>query len=128
MCGVEAESMAATRTSGMPGRYTVAEHEQTAGERIALDPAQARGGADQPVEGIDEPTSQVNPDSAVDTAPDAELQALGGSEQGGMAGPVGQFEGEGNEGGVAPLGGDPTKSAADGEENSQGGVASGAPG
>ena len=105
----------------------MAEHEQDAGERMAVSPAQARG-ADRPVDGIDERTSQVNPDSAVDTAPHAELDALGGSEQGGMAGPIGLFEGEGNEGSVAPLGGDPARSAADGEENSQGGVASGAPG
>jgi len=107
----------------------MAQQDQAAGgEELALDPAQARAGADRPVDGIDERTSGVNPDSAVDTAPLSDLEALGGSEQGGMAGPVGQFEGEGNEGGVAPLGGDPTKSAADGEANSQGGVASGAPG
>lgn len=106
----------------------MAEKERTGGERMAVSPAQAGGGADRPVDGIDERTSQVNADSAVDTAPHAELDALGGSEQGGMAGPVGLFEGEGNEGAVAPLGGDPSKSAADGEANSQGGVASGAPG
>ncbi len=105
----------------------MSDHEQAAGERAAVSPDQARG-TDRPVEGIDERTSQANPDSAVDTAPHPELDALGGSEQGGMAGPVGLFEGEGNEGAVAPLGGDPTKSAADGETNSQGGVASGAPG
>jgi hypothetical protein len=45
-----------------------------------------------------------------------------------MAGPVGYFEGEGNEGPLAPLGGEVTKSAEDGKANSQGGVASGAPG
>jgi hypothetical protein len=45
-----------------------------------------------------------------------------------MAGPVGYFEGEGNEGPLAPLGGDLTKSTEDGDANSQGGVASGAPG
>ena len=44
-----------------------------------------------------------------------------------MAGPVGYFEGEGNEGPFAPLGGDPTKSADDVEPHHQGGVASGAP-
>jgi hypothetical protein len=56
----------------------------------------------------------VNPDNA--------------SDEGGMAGPIGYFEGEGNEGPLAPLGGDVTKSAEDGAANSQGGVASGAPG
>ena len=105
----------------------MAEHGQSSGERMAVDAAQARG-EDPPVEGIDARTSRVNPDSAVDSAPHSELDALGGSEQGGMAGPVGQFEGEGNEGSIAPLGGDPTKSTGDGEANSQGGVASGAPG
>jgi len=105
----------------------MAEHEQTPAERMAIDPTRA-GGVAGSVDGIDEPTSSINPDSAIDTAPHSDLQALGGSEQGGMAGPVGQFEGEGNEGAVAPLGGDPAKSAADGEANSQGGVASGAPG
>ena len=106
----------------------MAEHKQSGGERMAVSQGQARGGDDRSVEGVDERTSRVNPDSAVDTAPDDELHGLGGSEQGGMAGPVGQFEGEGNEGGIAPLGGDTTKSADDGEANSQGGVASGAPG
>ena len=106
----------------------MAQHEQAGGEQLALDPAQSRAGGDRPVDGIDEPTSGVNPDSAVDTAPHPDLDALGGSEQGGMAGPVGLFEGEGNEGAVAPLGGDPSKSTIDGEGNSQGGVASGAPG
>ncbi len=103
------------------------EHERAAGERMAVDPAQGRDGANRPVDGIDEPTGAINPDSAVDTAPHPDLQALGGSEQGGVAGPVGQFEGEGNEGAVAPLGGDPTKSADDVEPNHQGGAASGAP-
>jgi hypothetical protein len=84
------------------------------GEEIAVSEKQAQGGPDRPVEGITEPTSQVNPDGA--------------SAEGGMAGPVGYFEGEGNEGPLAPLGGDPTRSAEDGAENSQGGVASGAPG
>jgi hypothetical protein len=84
------------------------------GERAAVNSAQAQGGENRPVEGITERTSQVNPDSA--------------SEEGGMAGPIGYFEGEGNEGPVAPLGGDVTKSAEDGTTNSQGGVASGAPG
>ena len=106
----------------------MAEQELTGGELMAVSPAQARGGPDRPVEGIAEQTGGVNPDSAVDTEPHPELDAGGGSEQGGMAGPVGYFEGEGNEGSVAPLGGAPTKSAPDGEANSQGGVASGAPG
>ena len=106
----------------------MAQRERSGGERLALDGDQVGGATGRPVEGIDERTGGVNPDSAVDTAPRADLQAFGGSEQGGMAGPIGQFEGEGNEGGIAPLGGDLTKSAADGEANSQGGVASGAPG
>ena len=84
------------------------------GVRAAVSPKQARGGDDRPVEGITERTGQVNPDGA--------------SDQGGMAGPVGYVEGEGNEGPLAPLGGDVTKSAEDGTTNSQGGVASGAPG
>jgi hypothetical protein len=83
------------------------------GERLAVSPKQAQGGPDRPVDGITEPTSQVNPDGA--------------STDGGTAGPVGSFEGDGNEGPLAPLGGDPTRSAQDGAENSQGGVASGAP-
>ena len=106
----------------------MADKELSGGERMAVDPAQARGGSDAPVEGITEQTGHVNPDSGVDTEAHPDLDARGGSEQGGMAGPIGQFEGEGNEGGIAPLGGEPTKSAADGEANSQGGVASGAPG
>ena len=103
-------------------------HEQTSGELMAVSPEQARGGPDRPVDGITEQTSHLNPDSAIDTEPHPDLPAGGGSEQGGMAGPIGYFEGEGNEGSVAPLGGEPTKSAADGDANSQGGVASGAPG
>jgi len=99
---------------------------RTSGEQIAVSPAQAESGQDRPVEGIDECTSQVNPDSAVDCDRRASL-GLGGSEQGGMAGAVGYFEGEGNEGSVAPLGGDPAKSAAEGGTNGQGGSASGAP-
>ena len=83
------------------------------GVREAVSRNQARGGADRPVEGITEHTGKVNPDGA--------------SDQGGMAGPVGYVEGEGNEGPLAPLGGDVTKSAEDGAANSQGGVASGAP-
>ena len=102
--------------------------QQTSGERLAVSPAQARGGPSGPVEGITEPTSSVNPDSGVDVEPDEALLGRGGSEQGGMAGPIGYFEGEGNEGQVAPLAGDPRKSATDGQTNSQGGVASGAPG
>ena len=80
----------------------------SSGERVALSPAQAHGGPGRPVEGITDRTSHVNPDGA--------------------AGSIGYFEGEGNEGPLAPLGGDPTRSAADGAANSQGGVASGAPG
>ena len=80
---------------------------------------------DRYVEGVDERTSPINPDSAVDIAPHPELDALGGSEQGGSAGPVGTFEGEGNEGAFAPLGGDPRKTVEDGQTNGQGGVASG---
>lgn len=106
----------------------MAKQKLTGGERESVSAAQARSGSNPPVAGITERTSRVNPDSAIDTEPHPELDAHGASEQGGMAGPVGQFEGEGNEGGVAPLGGDTTKSASDGEANSQGGVASGAPG
>jgi hypothetical protein len=105
-----------------------AREQPTSGELEAISPAQARGGPHRPVEGITERTSQVNSDSADGVEPHPELQAHGGSEQGGMAGPVGYFEGEGNEGPLAPLGGAPTKSADDGATNSQGGVASGAPG
>ena len=92
----------------------MAEHRRTEGEHVAISPTQASDGPGRPVDGIDERTSGVNPD--------------GGNEYGGSAGPVGLFEGEGNEGTVAPLGGDVAKSAEDGESNSQGGVASGAPG
>jgi hypothetical protein len=87
--------------------------QRTSGERLAVSQRQADGGTDKPVEGITESTSRVNPDRA--------------SAEGGSAGPIGYFEGEGNEGAVAPLGGDVTKSAEDGQANSQGGVASGAP-
>jgi hypothetical protein len=93
---------------------TMTARQRTSGERLAVDARQAEGGSDKPVEGITERTSQVNPDRA--------------SAEGGSAGPIGYFEGEGNEGAVAPLGGDVTKSAEDGQANSQGGVASGAPG
>ena len=106
----------------------MANQERTSGERAAVSSAQARGGSRAPVDGIDEDTSRVNPDSGSSTRTRAGLDAQGASEQGGMAGPVGYFEGEGNEGPVAPVGGATTKSAADGKENSQGGVASGAPG
>jgi hypothetical protein len=105
----------------------MAERKRTPGERLAISEAQARGGPERPVEGIDERTSHVNPDSAVDTELHSESPGLGGSEDGGMAGPVGYFEGEGNEGPFAPLGGDPTKSAEDVEPHHQGGAASGAP-
>ena len=87
--------------------------EHTSGDPAAVSASQAEGGSDRPVEGITEPTSKVNPDRA--------------SAEGGSAGPVGYFEGEGNEGPLAPLGGEVTKSAEDGKTNSQGGVASGAP-
>ncbi len=90
-------------------------------------PADQSTAVDRPLEGIDERTSPINPDSAVDIIPHPELDALGGSEQGGLAGPVGTFEGEGNEGAVAPLGGDPRKTLEDGQTNSQGGAASGVP-
>ena len=90
------------------------------GEQVAVNPAQAQGGADRPVEGITERTGQVNPDNAP--------EARKSGDPRGMAGPVGYFEGEGNEGPLAPLAGDVTKSAEDGKTNSQGGVASGAPG
>ena len=112
----------------MAMRNDQADGGMTDGERLALSDTQARGGADKPVEGIDERTSPVNPDSALDTRPHPELQALGASEQGGMAGAVGMFEGEGNEGAVAPLGGDPRRGSADGHTGSQAGAASGAPG
>jgi hypothetical protein len=92
----------------------MANEERSRGELAAVSAEQAHGRDDRPVEGIAERTDRVNPDGA--------------SEQGGMAGPVGYFEGEGNEGAVAPLGGDVTKSAEDGRANGQGGVASGAPG
>ncbi len=92
----------------------MATEKRSSGERAAVSPQQAAGGPDRPVEGITDSTSQVNPDHA--------------SAEGGSAGPVGYFEGEGNEGPLAPLGGEVTKSAEDGKANSQGGVASGAPG
>jgi hypothetical protein len=92
----------------------MANDERTSGEPASVSAQQAQGGTERPVEGITERTSGVNPDGA--------------AAEGGMAGPVGYFEGEGNEGSVAPLGGDVTKSAEDGKTNSQGGVASGAPG
>jgi hypothetical protein len=114
----------------MPERERRGRSRRTSGELTALDEAQARGGPYRAVDGIDERTSRVNPDSAVDTQPHPDLAGLGGSEQGGLAGAVGYFEGEGNEGSVAPLaplGGATEKSAADGGGNSQGGVASGAP-
>jgi hypothetical protein len=104
------------------------EQKRSDGEQLAVAAEPSHDGKIRSVEGIDTRTSSVNPDSGIDTAPHPTLNARGGSEQGGMAGPVGQFEGEGNEGGFAPLAGDVTKSARDGKENSQGGVASGAPG
>jgi hypothetical protein len=92
----------------------MADEQRSSGEQAAVSARQARGETERPVEGITERTGGINPDGA--------------SEQGGTAGPVGYFEGEGNEGSVAPLAGDVTKSAEDGQTNSQGGVASGAPG
>src|SRR5689334_2734969 len=106
----------------------MANEQRSSGERVAVSDAQASGGSRAPVDGIDEDTSHVNPDSGAGTQPHPGLDAHGASEQGGMAGPVGYFEGEGNEGPVAPVGGATSKSAAEGETNSQGGVASGAPG
>ena len=105
----------------------MAEREPTEGEQLALSDAQARGGPDQPVEGIDQRTSHLNPDSAFDTQRHPGAPGLAGGEHGGTAGPVGYFEGEGNEGPFAPLGGDPTKSASEVAPNDQGGAASGAP-
>lgn len=108
---------------------TIRHSTPTDGERLSMNRAQAGRGTGQPVDGITERTDRVNPDSAPEnTTARSGGSARGGSEQGGMAGPVGQFEGEGNEGPMAPLGGDVTKSADDGKTNSQGGVASGAPG
>jgi hypothetical protein len=92
----------------------MATKKRSSGELAAVSPKQAKGGSGRPVEGITESTSRVNPDHA--------------GAEGGSAGPVGYFEGEGNEGPLAPLGGEVTKSAEDGKTNSQGGVASGAPG
>ena len=103
----------------MAKRETTSE-EHARGDLAAVNAAQARGGSDRPVEGITEHTGKVNPDNAP--------EAAAGGEPSGMAGPVGYFEGEGNEGPLAPLGGEVSKSVADGKANSQGGVASGAPG
>ena len=91
----------------------MADEQRSSGELASVSTRQAHGGTERPVEGITERTGHVNPDGA--------------SDQGGTAGPVGYFEGEGNEGSLAPLAGDVTKSAEDGQTNSQGGVASGAP-
>ena len=102
------------------------EQQPTAGEPLAVNEAQAAAGPGKPVDGIDERTSHLNPDSAADTLHGTGDPGLGGSEQGGMAGPVGTFEGEGNEGPFAPLGGDPAKPA-DRDPSQQGGTASGAP-
>ena len=88
----------------MSERKRSAKGGRTSGEMAALDEAQARGGPDRAVDGIDERTSRVNPDSAVDTRPHPDLDGLGGSEQGGLAGAVGYFEGEGNEVRAADLG------------------------
>ena len=106
----------------------MADQDRSGGELAAVSRDQARGGQKTLVDGITEDTSRVNPDSGSGTAPHPNIDAHGASEQGGMAGPVGYFEGEGNEGPLAPLGGEVTKSAEDGKANSQGGVASGAPG
>src|SRR5438132_801319 len=82
------------------------------GELLAIKPEQGENAAERPVDGIDERTSGVNPDSSLDRDRTGTV-GLGASEQGGMAGAVGYFEGEGNEGAVAPLGGDPGKGIAD---------------
>ena len=95
------------------------------GEQVAINEKQ-RHEASREVDGIDRPTSGVNPDSAIDTEQESG-PGLGGSEQGGSAGPVGIFEGEGNEGAFAPQGGSPSKSAEDSDGSGQGGLASGAP-
>ena len=94
----------------------MAEREPTTGERLAVSEAQARGGPDQPVQGIDARTDHLNLDSASDARRADELPR-----------PVGYVEGAGNEGPFAPLGGDPAKSAGDAGPNEQGGTASGAP-
>ena len=97
----------------------MAEREPSEAERLALSEDQARGGPERPVAGITERTEHLNPDSAADAErPRASVDVVG---------PVGYFEGEGNEGPFAPLGGDPTKAAADAGPNEQGGPASGAP-
>jgi hypothetical protein len=107
-----------------PGEPQAAEH--VPGESYALSAEQAGASEQRPVEGIDEPTSHVNPDSGIDTRREGPTLGLGGAQEGGMAGPVGYFEGEGNEGLVAPLGGDPARSG-DSSPREQGGAASGAP-
>jgi hypothetical protein len=104
-----------------------AERNRDSGEALAVNEAQRQGGPDRQVDGIDRRTSRVNPDSAVDTHLEEDAPGLGGSEQGGSAGPVGIFEGEGNEGAFAPQGGAPDKSADDSQGSGQGGLASGAP-
>jgi hypothetical protein len=100
---------------------------QDSGEALTVNEAQRQGGPGRQVDGIDRRTSRVNPDSAVDTRQDDDAPGLGGSEQGGSAGPVGTFEGEGNEGAFAPQGGALDKSADDSQGSGQGGLASGAP-
>src|SRR5690242_5713062 len=84
--------------ASVQGRLSMADQQRSSGELAAVSPAQARGGRQTPVDGIVEDTSRVNPDSGSATAPVPDIDAQGGSEQGGMAGPVGYFEGEGNEG------------------------------
>jgi hypothetical protein len=113
------------RRHSVTGRKT-SERDQESGEQLAVNEAQRRGGPSRQVDGIDRQTSRINPDSAVDTRQD-DGPGLGGSEQGGSAGPVGIFEGEGNEGAFAPQGGAPEKSAEDSRGSGQGGLASGAP-
>ncbi len=93
-------------------------------ERLPVNEAQTADGPDQPVDGVGERTSHVNPNSSADTRRGRGELGLGGSEQGGMAGAVGYFEGEGNEGPFAPLGGDQSTSAADVAPNHQDGTVS----
>ncbi|MGE3911704.1 MAG: hypothetical protein AB7K36_20270, partial [Chloroflexota bacterium] len=65
----------------------MAEQKRTDGEQLAVADGPTASGAEQAVEGIDSRTSPVNPDSGVGATPHPTLDAHGGSEQGGMAGP-----------------------------------------
>src|SRR4051812_28035508 len=80
-----------------PGSCMVAQ-QQTQGEHASVRTEQAHDTEKPSVEGIRTRTGKINPDSADGTEPHPGLDAHGGSEQGGMAGPIGYFEGEGNEG------------------------------